>query len=121
MKTGVVSKVKSLLVPDVSQVRCVPFGLYKDIYLNINLKSQTQVLLGLWERETYRVIKQLAPRAEWFIDVGAGKGELCMFFARLKHVKRIIAIEPDHAEAYALVAHLKFNNIDPNRVEVLEK
>jgi Methyltransferase FkbM domain len=121
MKTGVASLVKSLLVPDVSRVRCVPFGLYKGIHLNINLKSQTQLALGLWERETYGVIRQAASRAEWFIDVGAGKGELCIFFARLKHVKRIIAIEPDHPEAHALVAHLKDNNIDPNRVEVLEK
>jgi Methyltransferase FkbM domain len=121
MKSGVVSRIKSTLVPDVSQVRIVPLGLYKGLHLNINLRSETQLFLGLWERETYGAIRQAAPRAKWFIDVGAGKGELCIFFARLEHVKRIIAIEPNHAEAQTLIANLSYNNIDPNSIEVFEK
>jgi hypothetical protein len=121
MKTGLVSRVKSLLVPDVSRVRPILLGLYKGIYLDTNPIFQTQLILGLWERETYGVIRQAAAKAEWFIDLGAGKGELCMFFARRKQVLRIIAIEPNHSEAQTLLANLNYNNIDPNRVELLEK
>jgi len=120
MKSGVVSRIKSTLVSDVRQVRTVPFGLYKGLNLDLNLTTQTQIFLGLWERETYWAIRRAAPKAKWFVDVGAGKGELCLFFARLKHVKRIIAMEPNHTEAHALIANLNHNNIDSDRIEVFE-
>lgn len=115
------SYVKSLAVPDASRVRRVPFGLFKGIRLDINLRSQTQTVLGLWERETYAAIRQAASRAQWFIDVGAGKGELCIYFANLDRLTRIIAIEPSQTEAEALAANLGCNSIAPNRVELLQK
>jgi hypothetical protein len=57
---------------------------------------EAQLFFGLYEQETYASIRQASAKAKWFIDVGAGKGELCIFFATLKHVKEIIAIELDH-------------------------
>ena len=121
MKIGIVSRIKSMLVSDSSRVRKVPVGLYKGLRLDINLRSETQLFLGFWERETHWAIRRAATKAKWFIDVGAGKGELCVFFARLKHVKRIIAIEPNHASACGLIVNLTYNNIASNRVEVFEK
>src|SRR2546423_1769469 len=110
MRSGIVSKIKSKLAPDASQVRIVPFGLYRGLLLDINLRSQSQLFLGLWERETYWAIRRAARRAKWFMDVGAGTGELCVFFATLKNVKRIIAIEPNHIAVRGLLANFAHNN-----------
>src|SRR5262245_34570972 len=106
METGIISNVKSLLVPDISKVRRVPLGLYKGINFNINLKSQTQLLLGLWERETYGDIRRVAPKVNWFIDVGAGKGELCIYFKKINPSCRVLAIEPSEGEADDLIENL---------------
>jgi hypothetical protein len=121
MKTGVLSSIKSKLVPDECRVRFILFGLFKGLQFEINLRSQTQIYLGLWERETYSAIRRAAQSAEWFVDVGAGKGELCVFFATLQGIRRIIAIEPNEAETMTLRANLNYNGIDLRRVEVLRK
>jgi precorrin-6B methylase 2 len=121
MKSGVVSAIKSKLVSDKSRVRRVLFGLFKGLRFDINLRSQTQLYLGLWERETYGAIQRAAQTAEWLIDIGAGRGELCILFASLQNVGRIIAIEPNELETSALRVNLNHNNINPDRVEVLEK
>ena len=121
MKTGVLSSIKSKLVPDESRVRLVSFGLFKGLQFEINLRSQTQLYLGLWERETYRAIRRAARTAEWFVDIGAGKGELCVFFATSQRIKRVVAIEPDDVETVTLRANLTYNNIDLRRVEILRK
>ena len=58
MKTGVVSAIKSKLVSDKSAVRSVLFGPFRGLRFDLNLRSQAQVYLGLWERETYGVIRR---------------------------------------------------------------
>lgn len=119
LKTGVLSSLKSKLVPDEGRVRLVLFGLFKGLQFEINLRCQTQLYLGLWERETYRVIRRVAQTAEFFVDIGAGKGELCAFFATLEGIRRIVAIEPDEVET--MCANLNHNGIHLGRVEVLRK
>jgi len=121
MKSGLLSTLKSKLVADVRQVRIIPLGLYKGLQVDINLRSQTQLFLGLWERETYEAIRQAASRATWFIDVGAGRGELVIYFAKLKHVSKIIAIEPSYGEAQYLRNNINYNGIGLNKIEVIEK
>ena len=86
---GVLSSIKSRLVPDECRVRLVSFGLFKGLRFEINLRSQAQLYLGLLERETYRAIRRAAQTAEWFVDIGAGKGELCAFFVTLQRIKRV--------------------------------
>jgi hypothetical protein len=121
MKSGLISKLKSRMVPNIDQKRTIPLGLYKGLRLDMNLGSQTQVYLGLWERETYRPIKSAATRASWFVDVGAGRGELCVYFAKCEHVKKIIAIEPSSVETSHLRKNMVYNIIDPERVDIIEK
>ena len=91
-----------------------------------NLKIQTQLFLGFWARETNGAIRQAAQRANWFVDVGAGSGELCILVAKLKNVTRIIAIEPDQAMVKSLQANLDrserlYNDILSGRIEIIEK
>jgi hypothetical protein len=121
MKSGTLSAIKSKIVPNESRLRRIPFGLFKGQRLDINLCSQSQLYLGLWERETYNVIWRASQSAEWFVDIGAGRGELCILFASLPNVNRVIAVEPDGLEINGLLANLRHNNIASNRVEVLPK
>jgi precorrin-6B methylase 2 len=121
MKSGVVSAIKSKLVSDEYQVRRVLFGLFKGLRFDINLRSDAQLYLGLWERETCGAIRHAEQTAKWFVDIGAGRGELCILFAKLQNVSRVVAIEPNALEAKALRANLNHNSIGLDRVEVLAK
>jgi Methyltransferase FkbM domain len=121
MKSGLVSAIKTKLVPDESSVRPVLFGIFKGLRFDINLRSQTQLYLGLWERETFDTIRRASRSAEWFVDIGAGQGELCTLFATLRHVRRVVAIEPIEPAVIALRANLHHNSIHLDRVELFRK
>jgi len=121
MKSRPLTAIKSKLVSDRSRVRRIPFGLFKGQRLDINFRFQSQIYFGLCERETYGVIRRASQNAEWFVDVGAGRGELCILFAALPRVHRLVAIEPNDIEIASMLANLRHNNIGGDRVEILVK
>ena len=90
-----IAAVKNRLLSGERRSRRVPVGLYRNIILDLDLKSQSQVYFGLWEKETHRFIRQAATKADWLIDVGAGRGELCLYFLFHRPVAQIVAIEPN--------------------------
>ncbi|HAN45491.1 MAG TPA: hypothetical protein DCQ32_02955 [Cyanobacteria bacterium UBA8156] len=87
----------------------VPLGLYQSLHLYLDLSTQSQVYAGLWERETYPWLRQAARRAQWVVDVGAGKGELCLFFAQHSTAHRIVAVEPQASETGWIEANCQLN------------
>jgi Methyltransferase FkbM domain len=56
--------------------------------------ESVQIRLGLWERETYKYIRQAAKMARWMVDIGAGSGEHSLFFSSRTQAYPIIAVEP---------------------------
>jgi FkbM family methyltransferase len=116
---GIISAIKSRVIPDESKNRRVLFGPFKGQQFDINLRHQLQLYLGLYERETYAAIRHASRTAQWLVDVGAGHGELCIVFALRPNVRRIIAIDGGELSTGALRAHLDRNCIPKGRVEVL--
>ena len=71
----------------------------QDITLDLDLRSQTQMLFGLWERETYAFVGSVSANVRWLIDVGAGSGEMSLYFLRQPGPVEVIAAEPEVAAA----------------------
>ncbi|UPK33939.1 hypothetical protein IVB18_38110 [Bradyrhizobium sp. 186] len=94
-------------------------GLYKDIVLDLNLRSQSQMMLGLWERETYAFVQTAGTDIQWLIDIGAGSGEMTLYFLRQPASIRAIAAEPDPAEVDALRRHLKLNGFSEDSCQII--
>jgi len=90
-------------------------GLLKGLELELDLNYQAQVWLGLCERETYGVIKKTAQRCEWFVDIGAGKGELVVYFLKRTSANKVIAVEPQRSENEIMLRNLKYNGLDSDR------
>lgn len=107
--SAVVSTLKRHLVPAGTRSRTIPFGLYRGLELNIDFSFQTQLFLGLWERETYGPIRSAVGEARWLVDVGAGSGELCLYFLSRQPAGTAIAIEPNEAERRRLAANVAIN------------
>ena len=116
-----IAAVKDRLLSGERRSRRVPVGLYRNIILDLDLKSQSQVYFGLWERETHRFIRRVATKADWLIDVGAGRGELCLYFLIHRPLAQIVAIEPNASEVTALEKNLQLNRFSSKDVRVFQK
>ena len=86
--------------------RC-PIGLFRGLRLLLDLRSQTQTYLGLAEIETHSFVREGAKNCAWMIDVGAGQGELALYFATF--ALRVFAIEPLQREIEILKQNLALN------------
>jgi precorrin-6B methylase 2 len=113
--------IKRMVVPAGRQPRRVLSGFYRNLMLQIDLQSQTQLLLGLWERECYPYLSLALERAHWAIDVGAGKGELCMVFMRQPRRIRVIAIEPQATDLIELRENLVLNGLQEHSLEIVQR
>ncbi len=116
------SWVKNRLVKTGRYPYKVPLGLFKGLTLNLDLRHQTQVYLGLWEQETYASIRKATKNCAWMIDIGAGKGELCVYFLKHSDAQQIFAFEPQAGEISIMKHNLELNQeIDSNRMIILDK
>lgn len=98
------------------------FGLYRGLTFEVDLHGETQLYLGLWERETYRWIREAMSRCVWAIDVGAGKGELCVRLMRSPASGPIFAFEPQESNVAMLRRNAVLNDCaDDHRLVVLAK
>jgi hypothetical protein len=110
------SWIKRRVVKGGRRPRKVPFGLFRGLVLDLDLQHQTQVYLGLWERETYKYLRKAADRCVWMVDVGAGKGELCLYFLKNSRAEKIIAFEPQDSEIKVIRSNLALNGAQENEI-----
>jgi len=113
------SLLKNALVPAGRKPRRIKFGLYKDIALDLDLRSQTQMLWGLWERETYAFVRAAGANARWLVDIGAGSGEMSLYFLRRSGRIAVIACEPSAGEVEAFRHHLVLNGFSPDACRIV--
>lgn len=111
----VLSKLKKRFVKSGRKPRRVLSGIYKGLKFNLDLQFEMQIYLGLWERETYKHIKRIASNTNWLIDIGSGKGELCIYFLGKHNVSCAYAIDPDFAESKLLQNNLELNDLLNNK------
>lgn len=90
-----VSSVKSRIVPSEVKVRRVAFGPFRGNRQEIDLRSQSQFVLGLWERETYPSVRRAFSRCEWVVDAGSQGGEYVIALLRKAKASQIVAFDPD--------------------------
>ena len=62
--------------------------------MNLDLRSRSQVWLGLFERETYGWLARLSVGIKSAIDIGAAEGEYTLFFLIKTSAGRVFAFEP---------------------------
>ena len=122
MRSGLISKIKTVLIRGGRGTYVVPFGLYHGLKLDLDLRSNFQLFTGLWELETHRYIEKWGDY-EWLIDVGAGGGELCLFM--LKHkakLGKVLAIEPNGDEVRRMRLNFRLNpELDVGKITIVER
>ncbi len=95
-----VSRMKSIVVPAGRKPRTVLLGPSRGIRMELDLRHQTQLCLGLYEREILGWIKRLGQQSRTMVDVGSGEGIYPLYFLAKTRVERVFAFEPqDEARA----------------------
>jgi hypothetical protein len=96
---------KGLVVPRGPRKRTILTGPLRGIRMDLDLATQTQLYLGLFERELHPWIERLSCGAATVVDVGAAHGEYTLFALLKTTADRVIAFEPDPA----MLARLRRN------------
>jgi len=80
--------------------------------MNLDLAYQTQIFLGLAEREIYPALQKFSRDARTAIDVGTAFGEYVLFFLKRTPAKRIFAFEPEPQMLARLHNNLVLNGLE---------
>jgi hypothetical protein len=112
------SWVKNLMVPAGRKPRRIVFGPFQGITMALSLRHQTQIYLGLFEREVHPWLVRLSRAIHTAIDIGADNGEYTLFFLKRTDA-RVLAFEPNPESLPGLQENLKLNSLaESNRLEL---
>jgi len=113
------SRVKNLVVPPGRKPRQIVFGPFKGITMALSLRHQTQIYLGVFEREVHAWLARLTRGINTAIDIGADSGEYTLFFLRRTNAARVLAFEPNPEALPLLQENLKLNSLaESSRLEL---
>jgi len=117
----VLSGIKSLLVPSGKRPRTIKGGEFKGLAMRLDLRSQTQVWLGLSEREVFSYLRTFAQRARTGIDIGAAEGEYALYFLSRPNMKHVLAFDPSEGFPREINENLALNGFRDDRRAILKK
>jgi hypothetical protein len=105
------SSLKNSIVPPGHKPRQILAGPFKGIKMDLSLQTQSQLYLGLFERETHPWLRRLSDGLMTAVDIGAANGEYTLFFLMKTQAKKIFAFEPDAACLPVLCENLRLNDL----------
>jgi hypothetical protein len=106
---SIVSEIKKSVVPKGQHERMVRFGPLRGVRFNLDLSCQTQIWLGLYEREIYRWMAPLSNGIQSAIDIGAAEGLYTSYFLLRTSAKRVWSFEPGPGLRAAIARNLDLN------------
>jgi len=113
------SWVKNLVVPADREPRRIVFGPFKGITMELSLRDQAQIYLGLFEREVHFWLERLSNGIQTAIDIGADRGEYTLFFLKRTKATRVLAFEPSPESLPRLRENLRLNSVvESSRLEL---
>jgi len=106
---GLLGHLKNHIVRPGSRPRKIRSGALKGQWMNLDLRHDAQVYLGLYERELHRTLRRFGGSAITAIDAGAADGGYSLFFLKQPHVQSVFAFEPDQTMRELLQVNLGLN------------
>lgn len=111
MMSRFVSNVKRLVVSSEREIRVIKTGAFQGLKMQLDLTYQTQLYLGLHERELYQWLKMFSMKIQTAIDIGAAEGEYTLYFLNKTSAQNILVFEPE-----TFLQERLNNNIELNRI-----
>lgn len=111
MRSGVLSSIKQLLVLEGETPRTIKTGPFRGLKMNLDLASQTQLYLGLFEREVYTALTRLSSGVSSAVDIGIAHGEYTLYFLARTQAAKVFGFEPSEEGRAKLLANLELNDL----------
>lgn len=105
------STLKNHVVPHGRKPRKILAGPFRGIVMSLSLRSQTQIVLGLFEKETHGWLRRLSKNLATAIDIGAAHGEYTLFFLMRTNARKIYSFEPDLNSVPIFLENLRLNGV----------
>ena len=105
------SNVKQRLVPAGIAPRVIQSGPFRGLKMELDLRGQTQVYLGLFEREVHPWVTELSRGIHTAIDIGSAQGEYLLYFLSRTDAAQVLGFEPDESCWPALRRNLALNGL----------
>lgn len=87
--------------------------------MDLSLRTEMQLYLGLFEKETHAWLSRLSKGIMTAIDIGVAYGEYTLYFLSKTQAKRVFAFEPDISLFPYFYKNLKLNELDQSmRLEI---
>lgn len=117
----IASGLKSRVVRAGRAERSILLGPGRGLRMWLDLHHDTQLCLGLYEREIQCWLTHLASRARTLIDVGAAQGYYTLYFLARTHAERVLSVEPAAETRLQLLRNLELNGLrDDRRLRLLD-
>lgn len=102
---------KQRLVPAGAAVRTIRGGLLRGVRMSLDLSHQTQLYLGLYERELHPWFRTFSRHLRTAIDVGAHEGVYTLYFLTRTPAQTVLVFEPSAPDRQRLQANLAVNGL----------
>jgi hypothetical protein len=90
-----VSDLKNFIVSPVRKPRTILTGPFRGIVMGLSLRTQMQVYVGLFEKETHPWINRLSKGIATAVDIGMAEGEYTIYFLTKTKATKVFGFEPD--------------------------
>lgn len=118
----VLSNIKCLFVSPEARPRTIQGGPFKGITMELSLQNQTQIYLGLFEKETHPWLARLSEGVTTAVDIGAAHGEYALYFLMKTMATKVFVFEPCARSLALLDNNLKLNGLNhAERLEISSK
>jgi hypothetical protein len=115
MQVGILSKMKAHVVPHGWKVYTIKSGIVGGMKMNLDLRHQTQIYLGLSEREIYSAMRRFSRDAMTTVDIGSAYGEYTLFFLQKTSARHVFAFDPDEGSRQNFYSNLLLNGFENDR------
>ena len=105
----ILSEIKGWLVPDGKKIRKVLSGPCCGIAMQMNLRHQMQMWLGLYERELHPWLKRFSKGIRTGIDIGTAEGYYSLFMLEKTPARKVYSFEPFDSAREEFQANLESN------------
>src|SRR5260370_30011519 len=106
---------KNLVVPSGYRQRTILTGPFSGIRMCLDLRTQSQIYVGLFERELHPWVTRFSKGIRSVVDIGAAHGEYTLYALLKTSAERGIAFEPDRNVIEHLNRNLRSNGLEKSR------
>lgn len=108
---SVKQRIKTSILPVGVYPRTIQSGPFRGLRMELDLRGQTQVYLGLFEREVHPWVTDLSRGIRTAIDIGSAHGEYLLYYLHRTSAKTVLGFEPDPECRPALERNLALNGV----------